>query len=67
MRAWQFVALFAKLLPQAEDERGRREDEEREDFSNLFNENGLSKRYLCAALIRCYTDFENTGGHNQFH
>lgn len=60
----KFVDLMSQLLPEQQQQRN---GEEREDFSNLFNENPLSKRYLTAALIRVYVDFENTGGHNQFH
>jgi ubiquitin conjugation factor E4 B len=61
----KFVHLFSMLLP-PKPRRGH-EDDEQPDFSNLFNLNALSKRYLTAALVRVYVDFENTGSHNQFH
>jgi hypothetical protein len=61
----KFVAVIALLLPPKAPKRGS--DEERPDFSQIFNVNVISQRYLAPALVRLYVDIENTGSHNQFH
>ena len=61
----KFVAVITLLLPPKAPKRGS--DEELPDFSDIFNHNVISKRYLPQSLIRLYVDIENTGSHNQFH
>ncbi len=61
----KFVAVIALLIPPKAPKRASEED--RPDFSHIFNVNVISKRYLAPSLIRLYVDIENTGSHNQFH
>lgn len=61
----KFVAVIALLIPPKAPKRGS--EEERPDFSQIFNVNVIAKRYLAPSLIRLYVDIENTGSHNQFH
>ena len=63
----KFVAVITLLIPPKAPRRTRGSDEERPDFSAIFNTNAISKRFLPPALIRLYVDIENTGSHNQFH
>ena len=51
--------MITLLLPPQAPKRDS--DEELPDFSNIFNMNVISKRYLAQSLIRLYVDIENTG------